>query len=156
MTEILALGDSVEFRARGNKLVGTIKRIRLKKPRRRPPFEVAEIVPDGEISVWTVPTSSVISVLGKGNLTAAIQAANAIQDSQRSRKRRMLINNTARQDSNGLNGMFEGSVIEIKYQHVGFKRVVFLGFTGTGRVRFECPTTGKTRSCSPSICRKPA
>lgn len=152
-------GDKVKFNARHETLEGTVIRTRTKRRRRRTrdlayavtgdgsalDCEVAEIsASDGRI--WTVPISSVQEVTGKGDLSEAYQAKNAIV---RANNKRASDKFTEGYDK--LKDVEYGADIEVEFRN-GWETVRFNGFVrGSGKVRFQ--QHGKNRTTHPQYVR---
>ncbi len=158
--------DRVEFVGRGRKVVGTVTRIRLKKSRRARRFAnqfgtdptaadhlVAEVVPDGERSYWTVPVGRLkVLAPGKGKLDEAVKTVQEIKTNKRVRKQNRCSANYTEAAETGLLDLEPGDPIEVEFRN-GRRTCTFQGFVrGSLNVRFSY--MGRTRTTNPKWVHK--
>lgn len=177
MSERFSEGDKVRFNARGRTLVGTITRLRMRRRKGRArqlarlvtgdetslDTPVAEIVPEGGGSVWTVPTGSIerIAAAAPAKQREAHETVHAIKRAKRDRADRI---GNANYDALQASGLMElagqrdggkGTPIEIKFSDIGWAPATFEGLVaGSMNVRYR--RHGRARSTAAANARIPA
>jgi len=158
-TNKISAGDRVRFCSRGRRIDGTVTRVRVRHRRRRSFFPaldscwVAEVIPDNDASVWTVPFSHL-----KRTGTASTRRRNkahdtgwqvrsAIKKNQHERR----AENRKRADENGLlSGLCPGDKVIVHYCDIGSREETFMSFSGSNRVGIMSHNRpGKVRYVSP-------